>query len=454
LVIAAVGDVLLHTGLQKQGLADPEGFVSLWSDAADLLAAADVTYANLEGPVAPGVDRYGHDVKDPGARFDKVVYTSYPQFNYYHSLVDDLKRTGIDIVSTANNHALDRRSLGADRTIDELHRAGLAFTGTRKQGDTKTPWYAVTRNAGFTLAWIACTFSTNGIPDKYGQVLRCYRDADTLAANVRTLASRDDIDAVIVTPHWGAEYQATPQKKQRDLAHRLLDAGATAILGSHPHVLQPYEKYRTVDGREAFVIYSLGNFVSGQNHLPRRSTMLLYLGLTRRPDGQVVVNGARYVPLNMGRTYPAGGVRYGVQVIDRHGGPGNSRALTVGMFGLWNLHRPWNDPVPNVSCDAAWQPPHAHDGWIGGSCASSVACGGTTCETGLPGGFCTTPCDGICPDEAGRPTTFCADLGVDDKGSCVLRCSTDLDCREGYRCVETPRYGQSSVIVKTCRPAS
>lgn len=449
LVIAAVGDVLLHTGLQQQGLQDAGGFVSLWGDAADLLSQADVTYANLEGPTARGVNKSGNSVADPGPVFDDYVYTSYPQFNYHPSLLDDLVASGIDVVSTANNHSLDRRALGVDRTIDELRRVGLRFTGTRKRGESG-PWYTTTETNGFRLAWLGCTYGTNGIPDNNAQVLHCFEDVAEVEAIVRDLAARSDIDAVMVTPHWGLEYQANPNRQQIDLAHRLLDAGATAILGSHPHVLQPWEKYRTADGRDTFAVYSLGNFVSGQRHLPRRSTLLLYLGLTRRYDGRVVVSGARYVPLHMSRDYDER--PWELEVIDREGGPGDSRALTVGMFGLWNLQRPWEEPAPAAQCDPEWQEPHPHDGWIGGSCASDLACGGTECEEDLPGGFCTSRCDGYCPDQAGRPTTFCADLGLEDGGSCVLRCSYDSDCRQGYRCTDTTRYGQPGVVVKTCLP--
>jgi poly-gamma-glutamate synthesis protein (capsule biosynthesis protein) len=450
LVIAAVGDVLLHTGLQKQALADTAGFASLWSKAGDLLRQADVTYANLEGPTAPGVTASGKAVKDPGAAFDGRVYTSYPQFNYHPSLIDDLKASGVDVVSTANNHALDRRALGVDRTIDELRRAGMPFTGTRRRGDS-SPWYAITETRGFTLAWLACTYSTNGIPDVHDQVLDCYGDQAKIEALVADLAGRPGVEAVIVTPHWGLEYHATPRQKEISLAHRLLNAGATVILGSHPHVLQPWQKYETADGRETLVIFSLGNFVSGQRHLPRRSTLLLYLGLTRRTDGSVVLNGARYVPLYMSRDYDAR--PWEIEVIDRAGGPGASRALTVGMLGLWNLQRPWEPPAPSAQCDPGWQAPHAHDGWIGGACSSDLACGGTRCADELPGGLCTSSCQLYCPDQAGRPTTFCADLGLGDGGSCVLRCTEDSECRPGYRCLETARFGEPNTVVKTCRPA-
>jgi hypothetical protein len=353
LVVAAVGDVLLHGALQKQAVASSLRFRSLWRDVEDLLGAADVTYANLEGPTASGVTAAGASVTDPGFVFDEVVYSSYPQFNYHPYLVADLLASGVDVVSTANNHSLDRRSLGVDRTVAALEAAGLPFTGTRRKGDDESPWHALTRTHGFTLAWLACTYATNGIPDPYDQVLDCFADTAALEAMVRELAQRPDVDAVIVTPHWGVEYSANPEWDQVRLARRLLDAGATAVIGSHPHVTQPWEKHVTSDGRETFALYSLGNFVSGQTSLARKSTLLLYLGLTRGADGRTFVAGVRYLPLYLDTV---DGVR-GVRAIDREGGAADSRALTVGMFGTWNLAAPELPLTTTPECDPEWVPP-------------------------------------------------------------------------------------------------
>ena len=195
------------------------------------------------------------------------------------------------------------------------------------------------------LAWIACSFSTNGLPDPSQQVLGCWDDEAELAREIAALRATPGIDAVIVTPHWGEEYTANPSRAQRDLAKRLLDAGATMILGSHPHVLQPWEKYKTRDGRETFVIYSLGNFVSGQAQLARRSTILLYVGLTRTTTG-VVINGVSYVPLIMNTR---DGVR-AVESIDRAGGSVESRRATVGMFGTTNLQDPAKPIATTPAC--------------------------------------------------------------------------------------------------------
>jgi Bacterial capsule synthesis protein PGA_cap len=336
ITVAAVGDLLIHGPLQQQATRHEQRFQSLWAPVSDLLALADVTYANLEGPTAAGTTASGRDWRDPGFVYDNVVYTSYPQFNYNPILAEDLLETGIDVVSTANNHSLDRMSIGADRTIDALEQAGLPYTGTRRKNDVESPWYTTTTSDGVTLAWIACTFSTNGIRDRYDQVLDCWADETAIKALIGELRATEGIDAVIITPHWGVEYTAKPNAAQRSLAKRFLESGATLVLGSHPHVLQPWEKVVTTDGRETFVIYSLGNFVSGQTDLARRSTIILYVGLIKT-DAGTVVSDVQYVPMIMNTR---DGVR-AVEAIDRAGGNTASRNLTVRMLGTENLEAPW-----------------------------------------------------------------------------------------------------------------
>jgi poly-gamma-glutamate synthesis protein (capsule biosynthesis protein) len=326
--IAALGDVLLHSPLQRQAYAAQDGHHSLWRAAEPLIQQADLAYANFEGPSAAGTTATGATVRDPGKVFDDVVYTSYPMFNYHGSLVASLVESGIDVVSTANNHAMDRRSVGADRTIAALSAGGLPFTGTRPADDPARPWHVVTERSGVKIAWIACTFSTNGIPDSKKQVLLCYQQTSEIEEVIRAVRARGEADAVIVTPHWGNEYEHNPSADQKKLARRLLDAGATAIVGNHPHVLQPWEKYVTTDGREGFVVYSLGNFVSGQSGVARKTTIVLYLGLTKGADGKVTVNGVRHVPLTM-RSWT-------VEPSDKATNAAESHELATQIFGKWN----------------------------------------------------------------------------------------------------------------------
>jgi poly-gamma-glutamate synthesis protein (capsule biosynthesis protein) len=325
LTIAAVGDVLLHSPLQRQAYAS--GFETLWKGVQPLLSQADLTYANFEGPAAAGTNSAGKDVRDPGLTFDGVVYTSYPMFNYHPSLIPALQTLGVDVVSTANNHSLDRRSLGADRTIEAMKEHGMAFTGTRPANDRNAPFYTITEKNGFKIGWIACSFSTNGIPDPNKQVLMCFQDTAEIERIIADLKTRTD--AVFITPHWGVEYVYTPGRDQKDLAKRLIKAGALAVFGGHPHVVQPWEKIvDEATGREGFVIYSLGNFVSGQTPMPRRASLVLYLGLTKDSSGKVTINGVRYVPLTMRQ--------WTVEPSDKAQNSSDTRALVETIYGKWN----------------------------------------------------------------------------------------------------------------------
>jgi len=234
---------------------------------------------------------------------------------------------------------MDRRGRGEDRTIDNLRAAGLLYSGSRKSNEPDAPWFALTEAKGVRIAWLACTFSTNGLPDPANQILSCYDDKDQVLANIRALKARSDVDAVIITPHWGIEYQHTPQNQEKQLAYEMLDAGALAVLGGHPHVVQPMEKHVTRDGREGFVIFSLGNFVSGQDGTAKRSSLILFLGLTKGTDGKVTINGVRHMPLTM-KTSP--------YTVDQ--ASGDSLALTNQILGEWNRVKPDEEITTNPGC--------------------------------------------------------------------------------------------------------
>src|SRR5690606_34246744 len=126
-----------------------------------------------------------------------------PLFNASPQLALELMQSGFDVISTANNHALDRGSIGVDLTIETLKEVGIKFTGTRHSEEAEAPWYTIVDKRGWRIAFLACTFSTNGLPDRAKQVLDCFKDTDVILKTVNTLSQRNNIDAVIVTPHWG-----------------------------------------------------------------------------------------------------------------------------------------------------------------------------------------------------------------------------------------------------------
>jgi Bacterial capsule synthesis protein PGA_cap len=301
LTVVAVGDLLFHRPIHMIALEEGGSYRQFWKPLDAVIAGADLAYANLEGTVADGVASGGDPAKDPGRRFDGRVYGARPgvlYYNYHPTLIDDLAATGFDVVSTANNHAMDRFSLGADRTVDNLDQRKFPFTGTRKVGETTRPWSTLTNAKGFAVAWLACTFDTNGNPDREGQVLLCHEQKETVLAEVRRLAADPAIDAVVVTPHWGEEGDRDPIKRDRELAAALITAGASAVIGTHPHVVQGWAKMQGNGGHEGLVVYSTGNFISNQKSPAQRTGLAVVMELTKGagPGGKAKVTAAGWLP--------------------------------------------------------------------------------------------------------------------------------------------------------------
>jgi len=331
--VQAVGDVLLHQELQRTAYADPRGARALWSEVEDLLADADLTIANLESPLAPGLSRDGSEVEDPGARYDRVVYTAYPSFNVHPLLARGLVESGVDLVTTANNHALDRGPEGIDRTIASLRAAKLPFVGTRSQADARAErtrtWSIVVPAGMLQIGVVACTEWVNQKPDPLHQVLRCKSDRAWIEREVRRLRARADVDVVAVAPHWGKEYAPEPEQWQRAWAQRMIDAGASLVLGGHPHVLQPWERMVAGDGREAGVIWSLGNFASHQQNLAKRSEAIVQVGLVRDAAGTTRVAAFAAHPLHQARH----GEDYVVRSLVRAEGPSDAMEHVRSVLG-------------------------------------------------------------------------------------------------------------------------
>ncbi len=298
--LAFGGDVLLHALIQSDAAGRAEGFAPAFAPITAALSRAEVTVVNLEGPAARNIGLGNRAISDPGTLHDNRAYTGYPRFNYHPSIAGVLRDAGVDVVQTANNHALDRGGIGVDLTLHALAEAGLPATGTIARGQEPV-WHVIRQVSGRTIAFVACTYSTNGLTNGRSQVLDCYGNRPSIPTLVENLASRPHIDAVILLPHWGTEYSARPNARQRRLAQAAADAGALAIVGTHPHVLQPIETLTARDGRRVPVAYSLGNLISTQWSLPRRTGAILYLDLGQDEAGRTAAVNARYLPTRVER---------------------------------------------------------------------------------------------------------------------------------------------------------
>lgn len=291
--LVAVGDILMHQDVKVAEAQTSGGFPALWADLVPLFQGADLAFGNLETPVAPTSGR-------PGRPF---------QFNAPAGLPAALRASGFTVLSTANNHAFDQGRRGVVETLTRLRQEKLTAIGSGEDKPRAEALQILERN-GLKVAFLGFTdiFNLN-LDRKATEPWVRPLDLEPALAAVRDARSRADI--VVVSIHWGNEYQHTPTKRQRDIARKLVAAGCDLLLGHHPHVLQPIE-LMTVDGRRALVAYSLGNFISNQDRMYRadlfpvaegdnRDGAALEVTFERRraPDGSeaVVLAHAGFEPL-------------------------------------------------------------------------------------------------------------------------------------------------------------
>ena len=288
--LVAVGDVMMHQDVQRsaQGAGS---FDALWGDVSPLLVGADIAFGNLETPVAP----------DTGVHGRPFV------FNAPRELPDALKRSGFQVLATANNHGYDQGPKGVTETLAHLEASGLVSVGSGPdQAQAEAPKILVRR--GIRIAFLGCTDIFNNNLNREGKGPWIAELGDRTIAAVR--AARLQADVVIVSVHWGAEYQHQPSARQREMAQKLFESGADLILGHHPHVLQPLER-SSCNGRSVAVAFSMGNFISNQDRMYQavqpvkegdsRDGMALTATFTLQvsPDGsrRAVMEKVGYVPL-------------------------------------------------------------------------------------------------------------------------------------------------------------
>lgn len=287
--VSAVGDVMCHSpeynaALKADGTYD---FSEFFVPISDYLSAADFTLANLETTIST----------------DERGYSGYPCFKTPESLLPALKDAGVDVLTTSNNHCFDAGWFGVTHTIEKMESYGFLHTGTfTTPTDQGTP--LILEKDGVRIAVLAYTFGTNGMEtiidaDRLDYAVTYTDDWEQIHADIVT--AREQADVVIACVHWGGEYQREPVAEQQELAQKMMEAGVDAILGSHPHVLQPmkFKDVTTEEGEQkrAFVVYSLGNFLSNQRDRYKDSGMVLNLTFEKNfTTGATRIVDADYVP--------------------------------------------------------------------------------------------------------------------------------------------------------------
>ncbi|CAL9347515.1 CapA family protein [Streptomyces sp. enrichment culture] len=253
--LVASGDVLPHMSVIDRARFDAGGtgydFRPMLAGVRSVVAGADLALCHMETVYGENGD-----------------YTGYPVFKSPPEVARGLAATGYDGCSTASNHTLDDGADGIRRTLDALDRAGVRHAGAaRTEQESRT--VTMHRAGTARVAHLAYTYDTNGIPLPEGQPWAVgLIDEDRIVADART-ARGAGADVVVVSVHWGTEWQEAPDDRQVALARSLTAArdgrrpAIDLVLGTHAHVPQAYEK---VNG--TWVIYGMGDQIAGEmvNH--------------------------------------------------------------------------------------------------------------------------------------------------------------------------------------------
>jgi poly-gamma-glutamate capsule biosynthesis protein CapA/YwtB (metallophosphatase superfamily) len=214
-------------------------------------------------------------------------YSGYPQFSSPDALAEAAYEAGFDVMIQANNHALDRDKKGFERTLNVLDTLKLIHTGTfRNAGERELNYPLILQKNSIRIALLNYTFGTNGLVISSPCIIN--RIDTTHIKNDLQKAFLANPDFIVVTIHWGEEYQRVENRQQQQLASFLFRNGADAIIGSHPHVIQPVRKYYPdpIDSSVYNIaVYSLGNFVSNQRAQYKDGGIVFSLKLTKSPAG-------------------------------------------------------------------------------------------------------------------------------------------------------------------------
>ncbi|HIU10908.1 MAG TPA: CapA family protein [Candidatus Avidehalobacter gallistercoris] len=284
LSLIAAGDNLIHAPIYRQAKERAGGngfdFTDAYQPVAELIADADLAYINQETPLGG----------------TKLGLSNYPLFNSPQELGTHLVNMGFNLISQANNHVLDAGKQGFYNTIS-FWRAQPDVLMAGIVANAEDDVIQVLEYQDVKIALLAYTYGTNGLAlpaSAEGSVK--YIDDDLIKTELA--AAQEQADIVLVSMHWGVEYQARPNDEQLRLAQLLADNGADIIIGTHPHVLQTAEMLTAADGRKVPVFYSLGNFISAQDQPATMLGGLAEVDMTyNKADGSLEIDRMAVLPV-------------------------------------------------------------------------------------------------------------------------------------------------------------
>ena len=268
LSLIMAGDVLIHDAIYKDAYIsnDKYDFNYLFEYIKPIIQKHDLAFCNQETII--------------GGK--KLGLSTYPRFNSPEEIGDALVDTGFNLISLANNHSLDKGEQGIINSNNYWKTKDVTVNGTSNSQEEQNNINIKTKN-NISYVLLSYTTSTNGliVPKGKEYLVNIYNE-EKVKKDI--LQVKDKVDIIMVSMHWGEEYNHSPNNEQKRIANFLSDLGVNIIIGHHPHVVQPIEY---IDN--TLVIYSLGNLVSAQTGLPKLVGMLVSLNIVKSDINNSIV---------------------------------------------------------------------------------------------------------------------------------------------------------------------
>ena len=276
--ISIVGDVMLDRGVAR--VMDKMGYCYPYEKVSEIFQRDDITLGNLECPITSS--------ENPVLKKRVIVFQADTEN------AKELKKAGFDILSLANNHSMDQRSSGLKDTIELLTAQGITTVGAGKNHEkARAPVFKEVKGVKIGILGYS-VFPPEGFVWSRDDYDSARIDRQSIKNEVSS--AKEKCDFLIVTVHWGNEYENYPSEMQRDVAHIMVDGGADLIAGHHPHVLQGIEKYM-----DRYIFYSLGNFIFDRQ-IPRGTGISAILQMDVSKSGCENIN---IIPVKIENAQPS-----------------------------------------------------------------------------------------------------------------------------------------------------
>ena len=280
--LMAVGDDLVHDSVISSGKRSngTYNYDHLFTNILGDIKKADIAVINQETVLG------GKELR----------YSGYPRFNSPQEVGDAIVKAGFNVVLHATNHAMDKGEQGMQNSLDYWKKQkGITVLGANDTEEDYNTVKVVEVN-GIKIAMLNYTYSLNGLSlPKNRPYMVNLLDEDKIRQDVAK--AKEEADFVIVFPHWGTEYVYTPSSSQKRWTKLFLETGVDLVIGTHPHVLENIEWFEGEDGHKMLVYYSLGNYVSGQDAVPRMLGGMANVTIERKEGGEVSISKASITPL-------------------------------------------------------------------------------------------------------------------------------------------------------------